>query len=117
MGAWFTSLLNTLLGGPVLALEAALGIHPADPSHPIPEYVAMQVLVVAIIMILLGVVRARISVDKPGKLQQVTELLVEGLHSQADEIIGHGAKKFIPLLLTLALFIFLSNVLGIIPTL
>jgi len=117
MGEWFTALLNTLLASPVVALEQAVGIHPADPAHPIPEYVAMQVLVVAIIMILLGVVRSRLSVDKPGKLQQVTELLVEGLKSQSEEIIGHGAEKFLPLLLTLGLFIFLSNVLGIVPTL
>ena len=77
----------------------------------------MQVLVVAIIMILLGVVRSQLSADKPGKLQQVMELLVEGLKSQSEEIIGHGAGKFLPLLLTLALFIFLSNILGIVPTL
>jgi len=117
MGEWFTALLNTLFAGPVVALEGAMGIHPENPSHPIPEYVAMQIIVVAIIMVLLWVVRRRLSMDKPGKLQQVMELVVDGLGSQAEEIIGHGSKKFLPLLLTLGLFIFLSNILGMIPSL
>lgn len=117
MGEWFTSLLNTLLGGPVVALETTLGIHPADPAHPIPGYVAMQILVVAFIMIVLAVVRSQLSVDKPGKLQQLFEMIYEGLEAQGEEIIGHGAKTFVPLLFTIALFIFLCNVLGIIPTL
>ncbi|MBI2820210.1 MAG: F0F1 ATP synthase subunit A [Acidobacteria bacterium] len=117
MGEWFTSLLNTLFARPVVALEGLVGIHPENPLHPIPEYVAMQIIVVAIIMVLLWAVRRRLSMDKPGKLQQVMELLVDGLGSQAEEIIGHGSKKFLPLLLTLGLFIFLSNILGMIPSL
>jgi F-type H+-transporting ATPase subunit a len=114
---WFTVILNRLLGGPVTALLQALGLPPEAPEHPIPNYVAMQVLVVLIIMLLLLVVRRRLSVDKPGKLQQVMEMLVEGIGGQAEEIIGHGGKQFVPLLFTLGLFIFLCNVLGMIPTL
>ena len=114
---WFTAILNRLLGGPVTALLQALGIPPESPEHPIPNYVAMQVLVVLIIMVLLLVVRRRLSVDKPGKLQQVMEMLVEGIGAQAEEIIGHGGKQFVPLLFTLGIFIFLCNVLGMIPTL
>ena len=114
---WFTALLNQLLAGPVTGLLNLLGVQPASPTHPIPNYVAMQILVAGIIMVLLAVVRSRLSVDKPGNLQQGLELLVDGLGSQAEEIIGHGGRQFVPLLLTLGLFIFLSNVLGVIPTL
>ena len=83
----------------------------------IPNHVAMQLLVAGIIMILLLVVRRRLSVDKPGMLQQALELVTEGLGSQAEEIIGHGGNRFLPLLLTLTLFIFVSNVLGLVPIL
>lgn len=114
---WFTALLNRLLAGPVADLLESLGFPPESPAHSIPNYVAMQILVAAVIIILLAVVRSRLSVDRPGKLQQVFELIVDGLGMQAEDIVGHGAKKFVPLLFTLALFIFLSNVLGIIPTL
>jgi len=114
---WPTALLNLLLAGPVTALLETLGFPVESPAHPIPNHVALQILVAGIIAVLLLVIRRRLSVDKPGMLQQVLEVAVDGLESQAEEIIGHGGKKFLPLLLTLAIFIFLSNVLGLIPTL
>ncbi|HEY7680383.1 MAG TPA: F0F1 ATP synthase subunit A [Terriglobia bacterium] len=113
---WFTAILNRLFAGPVTALLEALGVHVESPAHPIPDYFAMEILVVGIIMLMFLVIRRSLSVDRPGKLQHIMELLVEGLGGQAEEIVGHGAKAFVPLLFTLAVFIFLCNVLGIIPT-
>src|SRR5438105_2743147 len=117
MAEWFTALLNTLLGAPVAALLSALGVPAANPSRPIPVYFAMEILVVAILMIALAVVRSRLSVEKPGHLQQLMELTTGGLEAQGEEIIGHGADQFVPLLFTLALFIFLCNIIGLVPTL
>jgi F-type H+-transporting ATPase subunit a len=114
---WFTALLNWLLASPVTALLEALGFHVESPAHPIPNHVSMQIFVAGIIMIVLALARRRLSVDKPGGLQQVLEMVVDGLGAQAEEIVGHGGKKFLPLLLTLALFIFVSNVLGLVPIL
>ena len=114
---WFTSLLNGVLGGPVAALLNAVGQPPADPAHPITNHFAMQVLAVLIIMVVLGAVRGAVSMDKPGKLQQFFELLIEGIDGMLEEIVGHGGRPFIPMLFTLAIYIFLCNILGIIPTL
>ncbi|HWP85979.1 MAG TPA: F0F1 ATP synthase subunit A [Terriglobia bacterium] len=116
MAEWLTSLMNSILGGPVTALLTALGLPPADPAHPIPVYFAMEVVVVAIIILVLAIVRRGLSADRPGKLQQLLELVYEGLGSLGEDIIGHGARRFVPLLFTLAVFIFLCNVIGIIPT-
>jgi F-type H+-transporting ATPase subunit a len=116
MAEWLTALINTILGGPAAALLNALGLPPADPSRPIPVYLAMEIVVIAIIVVLLTIVRSQLSVDRPGKLQQLFELIHEGLGSQAEDIVGHGARQFVPLLFTLAVFIFLCNVIGIIPT-
>ncbi len=114
---WFTALLNSVLGGPIAALMAAVGHPAADPAHPIANHYAMQVFAALVIMVILGVVRAGISMDRPGKLQQFFELIIDGIDGMLDEIVGHGAKVFIPMLFTLALFIFLCNILGIIPSL
>jgi F-type H+-transporting ATPase subunit a len=116
MAEWFTALLNAVLGGPVTALLNALGQPPADPAHPIPVYMAMEILVIGLIMVMFAIVRGRLSVDRPGKMQQLFELVYQGLGSLADDIIGHGSKAFVPLLFTLAVFIFICNVVGIIPT-
>jgi F-type H+-transporting ATPase subunit a len=114
---WFTAILNGLLGGPLTGLLNAVGIHTEAPGHPIPNHLAMQILVVLIILAMLLLVRRRLSVDKPGKLQQLFEMAYEGIGSQAEEIIGHGARQFVPLLFTLGIFIFLCNVIGLVPTL
>jgi len=112
---WFTSLLNRLFGGPVLSLLHGLGMKPESAAHPIPDYVAMQIVVALVLMGLFAWLRWRLSVDRPGKVQQVMELVVEGLGDQSEEIIGHEGRKFLPFLFTLAIFIFLCNVLGLIP--
>jgi len=116
MAEWLTSILNAVLSGPATALLNAVGMSPTDPAHPIPVYLAMEILVIAIIMILLWMVRAGLSADRPGKMQQLFELVYDGLGSLAEDIIGHGSKAFVPLLFTLSVFIFVCNIIGIIPT-
>jgi F-type H+-transporting ATPase subunit a len=113
---WFTALLNKAIGGPVSALLSAMHIVPADPAHPIPNYFAMEILVVALILISALVLRSQLSVEAPGKFQQLMETVVEFIHNMADEIIGHGARRYVPLLGTLGIFIIVCNVFGLIPT-
>jgi len=114
---WFTALLNKLLAGVLTPGLAALGAAPADSAHPIPNYIAMEILVFAVIVVGALLLRRRLSVETPGKFQQLMEVAVEFVKNLAGEIIGHGSSRFIPLLGTLGIFILLSNVLGLIPTL
>ena len=114
-GRWFTTMINGILGATVSAMLTSFGYPPASPDQPISDHFAMQILIALLIIAILTWVRSRLSVERPGKFQQVFELLIEGLNSQGEEIVGHGAKKFVPILFTLAIFIFLSNVAGIVP--
>ena len=116
MATWITSFINAILGAPVTALLNALGLPPADPAHPIPVYLAMEIVVILIIIVMFAIVRRGLSADQPGKMQQLFEMIYEGLENLAEDIIGHGSKVFIPLLFTLAVFIFICNIIGIIPT-
>ena len=52
----------------------------------------------------------------PGGLQQLIEVTVSALIGMLEENIGHGSKKYLPLIGTLAFFIFLSNFLGMLPS-
>ncbi len=51
----------------------------------------------------------------PGRLQNVMEVIVDGLHSLLLDTMGNHGKKFFPLIATIGLFIFTSNMIGIIP--
>lgn len=51
----------------------------------------------------------------PGVAQSMIECVVEALSAQCDEMIGKEGKKFIPFIVTLFLFILISNTFGLIP--
>jgi F-type H+-transporting ATPase subunit a len=111
----FTAFLNHLLAGPVTAFLTKLGVHPAHPDAPIPDYIAMQLLVYAILIVFFLSVRASLSVEKPGTLQHIMESVYNLLDAQSEEIIGHDNKRYLSYLITLALFILLCNLIGLIP--
>ena len=113
---WFTVLLNKLFAGPAAALLATLGIHVEDAAHPIPNRIAMQVLVALIIMALFLFLRTRLSMDHPGRIQHVFEVFYEFVKGQAEEIIGHHGHQFAPMVMTIGVFILFSNLLGLVPT-
>jgi F-type H+-transporting ATPase subunit a len=114
---WITALLNKALGGPVNALLQALppAFHPANPEAPISNAVAMEVLVIAILILLFLWVRSRLTVEKPGGSQHMAEIVHEFITNQSDEIIGHHSEKFTPFLVSLFLFILIANLIGLIP--
>ena len=52
----------------------------------------------------------------PGHFQQVIEVTLQGLVGMLEDNIGKNGRKFLPLIGTLAFFIFLSNLMGMVPT-
>jgi F-type H+-transporting ATPase subunit a len=113
---WFTALLNKLIGGPVYVGLVALGFHP-DHAQPIPNHIAMQILVLLAIVIGALVLRSRLSVENPGKFQQMMEVFVEFTQNMADDVIGHGGRRYVALIGTLGIFVCVCNLLGMLPTL
>src|SRR6266852_9943663 len=113
---WLTALLNRLFAGPVTALLRALRIEPQHPQAPISNSFAMELVVFALLLATFLLIRSRLSVDKPGGIQHITELFHGFVDAQAHEIIGHGSEKFVAFLTTLGVFILGCNLLGVIPT-
>ena len=114
---WFTAILNKLLGGVVTPLLVKIGQAPSDPASPIPNYIAMEILVILLMMVGVVFLRRRLSIENPGKFQHVMEVAVQFAQDMSEEIIGHGSGRYVPMLATLGIFIVLCNLLGLIPTL
>jgi len=112
---WFTKILNHLFGSAAAALLNRLGIHPAYPAAPITNAVAMEVLVVLLLIVFFVVLRSRLSVESPGRLQHVAEILEEFIDDQAHGVIGHGYEQYVPFAMALGYFILLCNLLGLVP--
>jgi F-type H+-transporting ATPase subunit a len=118
--AWLTQFANHHLGRLARALLAALHIQPKHPELPIPEHVVMAFVVVIIGTILALVLRSRLSVEKPGAMQQVAEMLLTnpmsfGIKDLLEENVHHGASKFIPFVGTISVFVLVGNLMGAFP--
>lgn len=115
-----TKLVNLLLGKPAAALLALLHIHTANPQYPIPNSLAMELILFVAGVIFFLWLKARISVDRPGSTQQVMEILLTnsmglGIKDLLDDVVGHGAEKFLPMIGTISIFVLASNMFGLVP--
>ena len=114
---WFTELLNNYLAAPAQAVLNLVGVQAADPARPWANFVAMEILVALIMVVLFALLRSSLSVDKPGMLQHVFELIYNFQRGQADEIIGHhDGPKYVAFAGTLFIFILFGNLIGVIPS-
>ena len=110
---WF----NVLLGPLAQALHTAFG-HPLTPDahgNVIPPFMVMVILIVLAFTVLGIVVRSRISVENPGKLQVVFEDLIASIAAMMREWLGPDGAKYLPLIATLGAFILAGNYMGLIP--
>jgi F-type H+-transporting ATPase subunit a len=111
---WLTALLNRFLAGPANAVLDAVK-SPHNPAHPWSNWFSMELLVVAVIVVLFAILRSRMSVVKPGKLQHLFEVVYEFVQGQARESIDHGSGKYVPFFGALFIFILFMNLIGVIP--
>jgi F-type H+-transporting ATPase subunit a len=114
---WVTALFNRFLAEPANAILKLFGITPADPSHPWNNAQAMQVFVVALLVIAIAAARRSFSVDNPSKVQTILEMFYGFIKAQTKEMIPHGSQRYVAFFATLFLFILGSNLIGILPTL
>jgi F-type H+-transporting ATPase subunit a len=113
---WF----NHVFGPTALRLLHALHIQPKDFERPIPEYVVMSLIVLVICTILALILRPRLSVERPGAMQQIAELLLTntmgfGIKDLLEENVEHGAERFVAFTGSVSIFILFSNLLSLFP--
>ena len=110
-----TQLLNHLFAGPVDRLLLVVGVHPANPAAPMNNTFALELLVVLGFIAFFSVVRASLSVEKPGTAQQFAEVVHEAIGGLAEQSIGHGYQRFQAFVTCIFLFVLTCNLIGLIP--
>ncbi|MGE5644663.1 MAG: F0F1 ATP synthase subunit A [Acidobacteriota bacterium] len=114
---WLTALFNKYLAQPANTALSLVGMKAEDPAHPWANYVTMEILVAAIVVVLFALLRPRLSMDRPGKFQHIFELIYGFLHGQTDDVVGHSGQRYMAFFGTLFIFILFGNLIGLIPTL
>jgi F-type H+-transporting ATPase subunit a len=110
---FLTSFLNHYLAGPIDTVLALLHVTPHYPQSPIPNSVAMELIVFVLLLAYFIAVRVSLSVENPGAVQHLAEMTHEFVSGQGEQIIGHGYEQFTNYLTVILLFILLSNLLGL----
>ena len=110
-----TALFNNFLGGLGRAIYGLLHVHMENPERPWENWLVMEILVVALLMIAAALVRSQLSVDKPGTLQHVFESIYGFIKNLVDEVGVHHGEQYVPYIGTIFLFILSMNLIGMIP--
>ena len=109
---------NQLFGGLLAAGFHAVGL-PADKASAqaasVVSAFTIEVLVAAALIAFFLAVRATLSVEKPGPVQHIAELIHEAIGDQAEQVIGHGYQRFQAYVTCIFLFVLCNNLVGLIP--
>jgi F-type H+-transporting ATPase subunit a len=93
--------------------EGAFGVY--TPENAIPWYTVMFVVACILSIFVIWILKGRLSEDEPSHGQQTLELGVLAVRDMIADIIGpHGAKYF-PVVMTFAVLILISNLMGMFP--
>lgn len=102
LGEEISHLLSTLAGGSV--------------TGPVTTYTVWIFIAIAVMLIIVFAARSRLSLVPKNRFTNAIEAVVAYVRKDiGTEVIGHGADKHMPFLLTIFFFILISNLLGLIP--
>lgn len=113
---WTTALFNKYLTGVANNILSLAGTQAENPAKPWANFIVMQILVALVLIVLFALLRPRLSMDRPGKLQHCFEVICQFLAGQAEDVVGHNGKKYLQMFTTLFIFILFANLLGVIPS-
>jgi len=93
--------------------EAAFG--PYTPENAIPWYTVMFVVACILSVFVILILKGKLSEDEPGSGQQTLELGVLFVRDLIADIIGPQGARYFPVIMTFAVLILISNLMGMFP--
>ena len=93
--------------------EAAFGVY--TPENAIPWYTVMFVIACILSLFLIWIFRGQLSEDEPGHGQQTLEVSVLAVRGMLEDIVGPHGLKYFPVVMTFAVLIMVSNLMGFFP--
>lgn len=93
--------------------EAVFG--PYTPETAIPWYTVMFVIACILSVVIIWILKGQLSEDEPGYGQQTLEVGVLAVRGMLADIIGPQGLQYFPVVLTFAVLILVSNLMGLFP--
>ncbi len=93
--------------------EAVFGDY--TPDNAIPWYTVMFFIACLLSIAIIWILKGQLSEDEPGHGQQTLELGVLAVRGMIEDIIGAHGLQYFPVVLTFAVLILVSNLMGLFP--
>jgi F-type H+-transporting ATPase subunit a len=93
--------------------ESAFGAYTAD--NAIPWYTVMFFIACILSVVIIWILKGKLSESEPGGGQQTLEVSVLAVRSMIEDIIGPHGLKYFPIVMTFAVLILVSNLMGLFP--
>src|SRR6266850_8295632 len=93
--------------------EAVFG--PYTPENAIPWYTVMFVIACLLSVVIIWILKGQLSEEEPGYGQQTLEVSVLAVRSMLEDIIGPHGLQYFPVVMTFAVLILVSNLMGLFP--
>lgn len=93
--------------------EAVFG--PYSPETAIPWYTVMFVIACILTVTIVWILKGKLSTEEPGPGQQTLEVGVLAVRSMLADIVGPQGLKYFPVVMTFAVLILVSNLMGLFP--
>jgi len=88
---------------------------PYTPDNAIPWYTVMFVIACILSVIIIWIMKGKLSESEPGSGQQTLELSVLAVRNMIEDIIGPHGLKYFPVVMTFGVLILVSNLMGLFP--
>jgi F-type H+-transporting ATPase subunit a len=93
--------------------EAVFG--PYSPETAIPWYTVMFIIACILSVTIIWILKGKLSTEEPGPGQQTLEVGVLAVRSMLADIVGPHGLKYFPVVMTFAVLILVSNLMGQFP--
>jgi F-type H+-transporting ATPase subunit a len=93
--------------------EAVFG--PYSPETAIPWYTVMFVIACILSLTIIWILKGKLSTEEPGAGQQTLEVGVLAVRDMLADIVGPHGLKYFPIVMTFAVLILVSNLMGLFP--
>jgi F-type H+-transporting ATPase subunit a len=111
---WITHAVNAVFG-PIWAVMLRAAGKDVPAGALIPDYIAMLIVIAIALTALSLVVRSRLSVENPGSLQVALEDFITAFQGLLADFVGPKGPTYLPLVVSIFVVIWLSNLSGLVP--
>lgn len=97
-------------------MEHSINIFSFLPAEIVEKYMhVFMTFIVIIITFLIAFFSKKMTKEIPGRAQSFFEIIVESINNMVINVAGEEGGRFLPLIFGIAVYVFFSNIIGLIP--